>query len=246
MFYGDSCYMPLHYTLNRKTILLNCSPGSRSTETEETGQQVSEWVASLTLKHPRKTSWVKERSFWIGYFLYIINKNRDKSAFYETVLWQLGYAQLLDPERALVFNAKSAKTPGWRYRQSLYRISRSTIWNRSHWTAVQDRVKAKKQVGLKCRKLNCYCSLFTFQSAWFIGGLLYQYACCTSTLLLKFWVPQSVIKLVYPFLMMKAHDIMDTSATHAKNVHYEPDCQTQKGSTHGHVFLTFKHRFQRN
>ena len=36
------------------------------------------------------------------------------------------------------------------------------------------------------------------------------------------------------------------SATHAKKIHYEPDCQTQKGSTPGHVFLTFKHQFQRN
>ena len=96
---------------------------------------------------------MKERSFWIGYFLYIINKNRDKSAFHETVLWQLSYAQLLDTERALVFNAKSAKTSGWRYKQSLYRISWSTIWNWPHWTVVHNRVKAKKQVGLKCRKL---------------------------------------------------------------------------------------------
>ena len=64
------------------------------------------------IKTPTKNVLSEGKEFLIGYFLYIINKNRDKSTFHETVLWQLGYAQLLDTERALVFNAKSAKTSG--------------------------------------------------------------------------------------------------------------------------------------
>ena len=153
MFYGDSCYSPLYYNLKRKTILLDCSPGSRSTETEK-NRAASFWMGYFPyIKTPTKNVLSEGKEFLIGYFLYIINKNRDKSTFHETVLWQLGYAQLLDTERALVFNAKSAKTSGWRYRQSMYRISWSTIWNWPHWTVVHNRVKAKKQVGLKCRKL---------------------------------------------------------------------------------------------
>ena len=36
--------------------------------------------------------------------------------------------------------------------------------------------------------------------------------------------------------------IKDSGVTHASRVHDVTDCRTQKGSTHGHDFSTFKHQ----
>ena len=44
---------------------------------------------------------------------------------------------------------------------------------------------------------------------------------------------------------MLLSDACDTFATHASMVHNvtDIDCWAQNGSTHGHVFATFQHRF---
>ena len=78
-------------------------------------------------------------------------------------------------------------------------------------------------------------------------SLFHQYFYFHLFVLLTIWAPQGPARLVHS-LPMKSRkrvtcDLFHMTATHASLVYdiTDTDCWAQKGSTHGHVFKTFKH-----
>ena len=89
--------------------------------------------------------------------------------------------------------------------------------------------------GLKTEKI-CSCTDIKW---WFC-----QYLCNRSDFLLRIWAVKDAVILVHS-LPMKSRKrlacvIIDTSDTHDIT---DTDRQTQNGSAHSHVFMTFKHWF---
>ena len=105
--------------------------------------------------------------------------------------------------------------------------------------------QGKMQVRLKTYKK---CANVTDHSYALYGGFISIYVGYRSTYLLQIWVSQDAFVLVHCLAMNSgeclAHDVIDTSATHTGAVHVtDTDCQAWIVSTHGHIFVTFKHFF---